>query len=414
VPYYRKLPSGKWQATVRHPAGHKLTKTDPLKRVVQSWATELETALRTGVSPTVRSQKLTLESWHEQWLRTRMVEGSTARKDAGRWRNHVQPYWGGWPLDAIQRSDVQEWVKKLQRGDVGPSAIEGAYELLSTMLGEAVDRKLLGATPCRRITLPRASKPEPRWLTCHEYDRLQLALGELTTVRGGRATVPDPNAPVYQALVALGCFSGLRPGELAGLDVSAVDFDRRLVRVTQVVTQVPDGPLPDGRTKYKFVVRAYPKSDRSIRSVPFPDEVGKLLWRIVADRTDGPVFTSPRGERVQMVGNFPNKIWHPALRAAGIEPVRQYVMRHTCASWLVQAGVPDRQIMAILGHADGHLIELYAHLAPDQHDEVRAAWGEQPLNSRRMGGARDLSGARAGTDNDWSEAMLDDAEALRL
>jgi integrase len=371
VAYIRKLPSGKFQATVRHPSGRKVTKTDPLKRVVQAWAAEVESAYRTGLTPAVRSSKLTVAQWHVRWQAMRMVEASTARKDESRWRNHVAPQWGTWPIDAIQRSDVQEWVKKLTASSVGVTAVHGSYELLSVLLSEAVDHGVIGMSPCRRITLPREQKPAPRYLTRHEYDRLQLALSGLTTVRGGRARVPDPNAHVYQALVALGCFSGLRPAELAGLDVGAIDFDRQLVRVTQVVTQVPN---KEGG--HSFAVRAYPKTDRSVRSVPFPSEVADLLWPLVADRTTGPVFTAPNGGRIQMVGNFARAAWRPALAAAGIESVRPYVMRHTCASWLVQAGVPDRQIMAILGHADAHLIATYAHLAPDQHDAVRAAWGE--------------------------------------
>jgi hypothetical protein len=42
VSYIRRLPSGKWQATVRGPDGHKHTRTDPLKKVVRTWATEQE------------------------------------------------------------------------------------------------------------------------------------------------------------------------------------------------------------------------------------------------------------------------------------------------------------------------------------------------------------------------------------
>jgi integrase len=79
---------------------------------------------------------------------------------------------------------------------------------------------------------------------------------------------------------------------------------------------------------------------------------------------------------VEFSGNFRDRVWVPTLEAAGIEPVRFYVCRHTCASWLVQAGVSDRKIMAVLGHADTHLIDTYAHLAPKAHDDVRAAWGE--------------------------------------
>jgi integrase len=388
VAHIRKLPSGNYNAIVRLPNGKRKSITDPLKRVVKAKADDLEAALRRGERLHLRERRLTVAAWHERWLIDRMVEASTARKDESRWRNYIEPRWGSWPLDSIQRGDVQAWVKELMDAGVGPHPIHGAVELLSTMLAEAADSGLIAATPCRKIKLPRRGKPEPRWLTRHEYDRLQLALGARTIARGGSRQVPDPRAPVWQAFVGLGCFSGLRPGELAGLDISSIDFDRRLVRVTQVMARLPDGKRPDGRPKYKFGIRRYPKSDRSIRSVPFPEEVGELLWRIVADRAGGPVFTAPGGGRVFFDNNWHSRVWIPALTTAGIEPVRPYVMRHTAASWLVQAGVPDRQIMKILGHADTHLIEVYAHLAPDAHDAVRAAWGDTRSDSQHTDGTR--------------------------
>lgn len=389
--YVRRLPSGNWNAVVRLPNGKRKSITDPLKRVVVQRGNELEAGLRRGEALHLRDRRVTVAEWHRRWLAARDVEASTARKEASAWRNHIEPHLGGWPLESVTRLGVQTWVKDLTHAGVGPDGVRTAYGLLAVLFADAVDYDLLGASPCRRISLPRVGRPEPRWLTRHEYDRLQLALATRTIASGGRAQVPDPHAPVWQAMVGLSCFSGLRPGELAGLDIPSVDFDRRLVRVTQVVTRLEDGARPDGRTKYRFALRPYPKSDRSVRSVPFPAEVGDLLWRIVADRSQGAVFTSPRGSRVNL-DSWNSRVWRPALTAAGIEYVRPYVCRHTCASWLVQAGVPDRQIMQILGHSDTHLIDLYAHLAPDRHDAVRAAWGDAPVSPRPISDPHRLSG----------------------
>lgn len=405
--YIRKLKSGNFNAVVRLPNGKRKSITDPLRGVVKDRAANLEAAIRRGETVHLRDRRITVAGWYALWLRTRMVDASTARKDESRWRNHVEPRWGGWPLDSVLRRDVQEWIVDMTKAGVGPHAVEGAYELLSTVLAAAADDGLIDASPCRKVTLPRRGKPEPRWFTREEYDRLQLALGEAETTRGRAMKVPDPHAHVWQALVGLGCFSGLRPGELAGLDIPAIDFDRRLVRVTQVLSRLPDGEWPDGRPKYRFGIRRYPKSDRSIRSVPFPDEVGELLWRIVADRGAGPVFAGPRGARVNTEGNFRNRVWVPALERAGIEPVRPYVWRHTCCSWLVQAGVPDRRIMKILGHADTHLIDLYGHLAPDEHDAVRAAWGDPAQSLRRTDGTRADGDARDEWRNSRSDARLE-------
>jgi integrase len=396
--HFRKLPSGNHNAIVYLANGKRKSITDPLKRVVEQKARELEVARDRGEAVHLRSRRVTVAAWHQRWLDARDVESSTARKDASRWRNHVAPHWGTWPLESITRLDVQTWIKGMGKARVGPDAVHGAYQLLAVILGDAVDHGLIPDSPCRKITLPRKGRPEPRWLTRHEYDRLQLALAARTTTLGGRKTAPDPHAPVWQAMVGLGCFSGLRPGELAGLDVGHIDLGRRLVRVTQVLTRLEE---PDG--SYRYGIRDYPKSDRSRRSVPFPREVADLLWRILADRTSGPLFTAPRGGRVMVESNFAKQVWRPALAEAGIEHVRPYVMRHTCASWLVQAGVSDRRIMQILGHADTHLIELYAHLAPDAHDEIRAAWGDTDDSWLPTGDPRAGSGSATQGDTAWSE-----------
>lgn len=349
--YIRKLPSGKYQATVRHPSGRRMTKTDPLKRVVKVWADAVEAGFRSGVVTTSESsRKMTVEQWARQWQSARRVEPGTAKKDASQIRTHVLPKWGSWPLYSIGRLDVQRWVREMSDAGHGANTVTGAYQRLAAMLSDAVLEGILAGSPCREIDLPKVVKPAPRWLTREEYDRIQLALAV------------TPQAAVWQAYVGLACFSGLRPGELAGLDVPHIDFGRSLVRVGQVMT--------------RHGLRAYPKSDTSVRSVPFPPEVGDLLWRVVADRGEGPVFVSPKGGRVRDE-LFRDRVWGPALEAAGVEYARPYVTRHTAASWLVQAGVPTWEIAKLLGHSSTRLVDVYAHLAPDAHDRVRAAWGSE-------------------------------------
>jgi integrase len=349
VAYIRKLPSGRFQATVRHPSGKKITRTDRLKSVVKQWADETEANFRRGITETEVARKTTVAEWEQRWTASRNVAATTAAKDSSRMRTHVLPKWGTWPLASISRLDVQTWVTEMTRAGVGPTTIVGSYHLLAALMKDAVLQKLLVDSPCVEIDLPTVVKPPPRWFTRLEYDRIQLALAD------------EPRGHVWQALVALGCFSGLRwPGELAGLDVGDVHFDRGQVYVHQVLTRQG--------------MRDYPKSDSSVRWVPFPAEVGDPLWRLCADRSQGPVFTAARGGRVNEA-NYRNRVWRAALKRAGVEYRDPYTMRHTAASWLVQAGVPPFEVVKMLGHSSTALVDTYLHLAPDQHDRIRAAWG---------------------------------------
>jgi integrase len=351
----KRLPSGNWNTQVHLPNGRRKSITDPLKRVVEQKARDLEAAAHRGgyVPP---DQRLTVESWAGKWFAARNVEPTTAAKNASHWKNHIKPHWGGWPLTSIDRLDVLAWVNEMHKAGVGPSTIAASYNLLSKMLGDAVLSKKLHASPCVEITLPKVVKPAERWLTRHEYDRIQLALA-LT-----------PRALNWQAYVALGCFSGLRcPSELAGLDVPSVDLERGLVHVTQTVT--------------RHGLKPYGKTDGSMRWVPFPPEVGRLLWRLIGDRAEGPVFTSPEGNRVNEA-NFRNRVWRPALAEAGVEYIDPYSMRHTAASWLAQAGVSSDEIADILGHSSTRMVSVYRHMRPDVHDRVRAAWAADSADAQ--------------------------------
>jgi integrase len=348
--YIRKLPSGKFQATVRHPSGRKVTKTDRLKGVVQAWANETEAAFRNGVVLSERGRGLTFRQWHDRWIKARNVAATTAHEQRLRLDKYVLPQWGAWPLRSIGRIDVQSWVTELGR-ERGAHVTWGCYLVFSKMLADAELEKLIPATPCRKIEMPKRDKPAPRWLSPDEYDRLLLAFDGA------------PQGEQWRAYVAVACNSGLRSGELSGLDVRHVDFDRELIHVEQVMT--------------KYGLRSYPKSESSRRTVPVARDALDLLWPVLADRlpTD-PCFPAPRGGRLDQ-SNFLKTVWHPALRRAGVEPVRAYVTRHTFASWMVQDGVPLWDIAQALGHSSLEFVNRYAFLQPDAHESIRAAFARR-------------------------------------
>ncbi len=82
-------------------------------------------------------------------------------------------------------------------------------------------------------------------------------------------------------------------------------------------------------------------------------------------------------------GHFCNRVWYPAVGAAGIGRFAPHIMRHTAASWLVQDGVPLYDVQMLLGHEDWR----YAHLAPpdgDAHDKVVQSWERRRASRMRL------------------------------
>jgi hypothetical protein len=102
---------------------------------------------------------------------------------------------------------------------------------------------------------------------------------------------------------------------------------------------------------------------------------------------DALVFTAPQGGTVTD-GHFRNRVWYPAVAAAGIRRFPPRIMRHTAASWLVQDGVPLMDVQMLLGHEDYATTQRYAHLAPHAHEKVIKSWARASAARQRENDAR--------------------------
>src|ERR1035437_6399943 len=106
------------------------------------------------------------------------------------------------------------------------------------MFAVAVDDRILAASPCHRVRLPRDDRPEVVVPTVEQITALAGAV-----------------SPRYRALVVILAGSGLRIGEALGLNVSDVDFLRRTVKVER--QRLPSGRIgPPKTTKSAQIGRA--------------------------------------------------------------------------------------------------------------------------------------------------------------
>lgn len=345
----RRLPSGKWQATVvlpvRDRAGRRkrATKTHPSKQVIRDWATKQEAAISAGTFVAPRAGETTLRDFHEQWVTTRVIAPATEKKDASHWKNHIEPEFGGWPLGSITRPHLRRWVKAMMDADVGPWTIQAVVSALSGIMHAAVEDGLIPANPVSGLRLPRVdAKPVFYW----------------TREQGARIIAATPAE--YRLMVDLDMHLGLRWAELAGLRRRFVDLDSGLIHVVGVQTR-------DGW-------REYPKSRMSRRTVPIPPTLREDMRAACEGLAPNAyVFPAPRGGAWDD-RNFSRRVFAPAVVLAKVPSGSLHDMRHTAASWLVQAGVSLYKVQSMLGHESFRTTQRYAHLAPDEFDDITAAW----------------------------------------
>jgi len=404
---FRKLPSGKWQATVYVPVKgasgrrKRLTKTHPLKSVVAEWAKTQEAAASAGGWVSPRRAEMTLAEFRAAWAATHLVETSTRKKNESVWSNHVEPMWGGYPLSGIGRPALKEWVRSMNEDacakcrqlpgvtakgvlrphkrlsgvrctgagsepGLGAWTIQAAVSHLSGLLSAAVEEGVLQGNPATGLRLPTIAPKPPFWWTRDEAALILLQLGGADAL-----------------LVDLGMHVGFRPGELFGLKGQFVDMVTWQIHVHGVAT----------RSGW----RAYAKTRLSHRATPVPVHLREALAaHMMGVGPDDLVFPAPEGgpwnDR-----NFAQRLFGPAIRAAGVRRGTPYDMRHTAASWLVQAGVPLTKVQALLGHEKYSTTLRYAHLAPGQFDAVLGAWGAAAVDPRAASVPHGLGAGERGT-----------------
>jgi site-specific recombinase XerD len=397
--YIRRLPSGKWQATIRDRSGKRHTFTDPLKGTVKKWAAEQEASLARGDFRDPRLGEIKIGTWHIRVTRARGIEEVTKTKNLSLWRTHCESEWASWPMAAVTRLEAQAWVDKLKTTRrarhqgrpvsddaegvpvIGAATIADAVHIMTTLYRLAMREHppLVTVNPFADLELPKIEPRPVEFLEHHEAAALYDAVEALA-------------GPGMRTLVELGTQAGLRFGEMAGLHGHRVDWLRAKVEVVDVMT--------------RRGLRQWPKSKKSHRTAPIPPDILEGMSVLMTGRPrDALVFTAPEGGPVTD-GHFRNRVWYPAVDAArpcgkkaprngdeyhpgacGREfcddpthRIRRFaprVMRHTAASWLVQDGVPLYDVQALLGHEDYATTQRYAHLAPDAHSKVLESWSRR-------------------------------------
>jgi Phage integrase, N-terminal SAM-like domain len=114
----------------------------------------------------------------EEWLESNPAKrGSTWARDEITLRNHLFPRFASMPVGRIDRPSIQRWVNDHSRTHAART-VKRDYGVLRAVLAFAVDRELVGRTPCRGINLPAVEPTAGHLITSEELARLADALGE--------------------------------------------------------------------------------------------------------------------------------------------------------------------------------------------------------------------------------------------
>jgi integrase len=361
----RQLPSGRWQARYRNPAGksHTAPQTFATRPEAARFLAQIETDLARGEWTDPRAGRMSFAEWAARWKETTTnLRPNTQALHGYLLRRFLLPAFADTALADLDLMMVRSWLAGLEREAVSPNTVAKAYRLLARIMDTAVEAGLIVRNPCSVKGAATERAPEMRVATV-----AQAALAEAI-------------GPRFRALVLVAAYAGLRWGELVGLRVKRVDLLHHRITVAEQATEI-DGHFTWGP----------PKTEAGRRTVTLPAVAAAALAEHLATYSqpgpDGLVFTSTEDALLRR-SNFNRRVWRPATRAAGLAGLRFHDLRHTSATLSIAAGASTRELMARMGHSSSAAALRYQHVmagrdaaiaaALDQLIEAASALAERP------------------------------------
>jgi len=267
-------------------------------------------------------------------------------------------------VDRVSEADVVAYAADLAaaRDDDGrpryaPASIARALVSVRSLHRFALDEGFAGDDPTEELQGGRVPQGIPKALGEADVEALLRAV-----------TGDDPRALRDRAVLETLYAGGLRIAELVGLDRADLDLTGGLVRVFGKGRK--ERIVPIGRPAREAVAEYLRRGRPELETRRRP--------------SGDPVFLNVRGGRLSRQAGW--KIVHDAGVRAGLgETLSPHVLRHSCATHMLDHGADIRVVQELLGHASLSTTQIYTKVSPERLRRAYAA--AHPRAAHRWEGA---------------------------
>ncbi|HJJ09765.1 MAG TPA: site-specific integrase [Clostridiaceae bacterium] len=318
----------------------------------------------------IDGKSLKFSEFTEIWKRdygSKELAPSTYKRYCRMLETRLLPYFGHFYINKIKPTDIMKFYDLLEKDTqlVRKQGNNGAktkkplsgktilehHRLLRAMLHKAVYWQLIVANPAERVQPPKARKPKRR---SYDDEQTKILLENLELLSSEDIK--------YKVAIILTVFTGVRLGELMGLEWQDVDFKNGIISINRSSQYLAD----------MGVFTKVPKTESSIREIAIPEFIVSLLeeyklWYEEQKSIYGELWTNSDRLFVQADG----KPMHPStiskwfvkyVGQIGLPVINFHGLRHTNASLLVAQNIDIAVISARLGHAQiSTTLDFYVH-----------------------------------------------------
>lgn len=317
------------------------------------------------MQPQKKDAKLTLQDWMYKWMelyKKNVLKRTSYESYLDNIRVHISgTKIGKTELKKLTTDMLQEFYnEKINGSDTVKKLSRRTVEYIHTIIGSALEQayrnEIIKVNYNNFTVLPKKEETEIVPLSLEELQKV-LKYAEGTDM---------------YSLLVLEVFTGMRKGEILGLQWKNIDFVEKVVHVRKNLCRVKG---QEGERRTEFVLMD-PKTKKSIRTIPLNDEVIRILKKHRAKQNEhklrlGNVYQDHDLVFARADGTFedPREIlrrFHKVLERAGVRKCRFHDLRHTFASLLLNEGESMKTVQELLGHSSiTTSMDIYSHLSDE-------------------------------------------------
>lgn len=225
------------------------------------------------------------------------------------------------------------------------------HRVLSSMFQTAVEWGIITANPCDRVSPPKnrtARNGTQKFLTAEQSVEMLKKL--------------ENEPPYYKNAITLLLFTGMRRGELLGLEWEDFNEENGTLDITKSVQYIPGIGVFDDDTKTESSNRVIKLSQTAINALKAQKTYQDEMKQMFGEEWHGSkkIFTTPIGDGIRpdtLTGWFTD-----FMKRSGLPPIHLHNLRHTNATLQIVNGSSVTTVAGYLGHASANTTtRIYAH-----------------------------------------------------
>ncbi len=299
---------------------------------------ELLTKLKNAAVRVVSSGKVTVGELIREWLNAvkLKVKPSTFACYDMKVSKHILPEFGGVVYEKLTTGAIHDFIHgKIESGL--SSKYVGDIVIVFKSMARYIAKVHGYANPLENVIMPKKEETAKRLLTKPEQERLC------------KYVMANPDSTNIG--VMLSYYAGLRIGEVCGLKWCDIDLNKGILKVERTVQRVYE----NGATR---VMTGTPKSKSSVRSIPLPEFVTRVLKQF---KTNGSDYVLSGADKPVEPRTLQYR-FKALLQKINLPSVNYHSLRHMFATNCIELGFDVKTLSEILGHSTAEItLNRYVH-----------------------------------------------------